>query len=347
MDIIFPNDGSKALKELHRASGGPWGGTCVDNCYIGWLTKLFSVKAMDKLKREAMGEYIDLLREFENKKRSIATTTDGQVTLRVSVALKEYQEKCEEETIEDKIARLNLNKEVKIQRDKLRVSADIARSWFQEPVESSIRHISGILTESEMADVNTILLVGGFGECQLVQEAVKKAVGRRTVVIPDEAGLVVLKGAVRFGHQPRLVSSRCVKYTYGFGVNSRFDERKHPAEKMFVDAYGVRRARDCFQKIVEIGSSVEVGKYMPPMSGVMNTNRTTSSTIFASTERDPKFTTDPSCTRIGKLSLGEAPGETEEENTIEKNIAFGDTEIKFTIKILNTGQVFTKILDCL
>jgi len=37
-----------------------------------------------------MGEYIDLLREFENKKRNISTTTAGQVNLRVSVALKEY-----------------------------------------------------------------------------------------------------------------------------------------------------------------------------------------------------------------------------------------------------------------
>jgi len=335
------------LKELHRASGGPWGGTCVDDAYIAWLTKLFGVKAMEKLKREAMGEYIDLLREFENKKRNIATTTDGQVTLRVSVALKEYQEKCEEETIEAKIARLNLNKEVKIHRDKLRVSADIARSWFQEPKDNTIRHISGILAEPEMADVNTILLVGGFGECQLVQEAVKKAVGRRTVVIPDEAGLAVLKGAVRFGHQPRIVSSRCVKYTYGFGVNRLFDESKHPAEKMHVDEYGDKCIQDCFQKIVEIGSSVEVGKYMPAIKGIMRKTGTTSSTIYASTERDPKFTTDPSCRKIGELLLGMAPGETEEENRFEKNVAFGDTEIKVTIKILKTGQVLTKILDCL
>jgi len=246
------------LKELHRASGGPWGGTCVDSAYIAWLTKLFGVKAMEKLKREAMGEYIDLLREFENKKRTITTKIDGQVTLRVSVALKEYQEKCEEETITAKIARLNLNKAVTIQRDKLRVSVSIAQSWFQEPIDNTIRHISGILAEPEMSDVNTILLVGGFGECQLMQESVMKAVGGRTVVIPDEAGLAVLKGAVRFGQRPRFVSSRCVKYTYGYGLTDFFDESKHTLEKMCIDSNGDKMVNGCFEKIVEIGTSVEV-----------------------------------------------------------------------------------------
>jgi len=335
------------LQELHRASGGPWGGTCVDDAYIAWLTKLFGEKAMEKLKREAMGEYIDLLREFENKKRNISTATAGQVTIRVSVALKEYQEECEDETITAKIARLDLNKDVMIQRDKLRVSADIARGWFQEPIESTIRHISGILAEPEMAEVNTILLVGGFGECQLMQEAVTKAAGRRTVVIPVEAGLAVLKGAVRFGHQPRLISSRRVKYTYGYAVYRKFDESKHPAEKIFIDAYGDKCVSDCFEKVVEIGTSVDVGKSMPPIKGHMNKTGITGSKIYASTERNLEFVTDPSCRKIGKLILGEAPGETEEDNAIEHYFAFGDTELKVTIKILKTGQELTKIIDCL
>jgi len=335
------------LKELHRASGGPWGGTCVDDAYIAWLTKLFGEKAMEKLKREAMGEYIDLLREFENKKRTITTKMDGQVTLRVSVALKEYQEECEEETITAKIARLDLNKDVKIQRDKLRVSADIARSWFQEPIDSTIRHISGILAEPEMADVKTILLVGGFGECQLMHEAVIKSVGRRAVVIPEEAGLAVLKGAVRFGHKPRTVSSRCVKFTYGYAVNTYFDESKHPLEKMCIGPHGDMFVENVFGKIVEIGTSVEVGKNINTPILLMNKKGYTMTQIYASTERDPQYTTDPSCRHVGKLKLGKAPGETEKENEIEQYFAFGDTELKVTVKILKTGQVLSKIMDCL
>ena len=119
---------------------------------------------------------------------------------------------------------MNLKEDVMFERDKLRVSVDIARKWFGHPIDMTIRHINGILAEPKMKDVNTVLLVGGFGESKLVQEAVTTAVGGRTVIIPDEAGLIVLKGAVMFGHQPGLVSHRCVKYTYGYGVRSPFDE---------------------------------------------------------------------------------------------------------------------------
>jgi len=202
--FVYEKNLAGSLKELHRASGGPWGGNCVDIYYIDWLTELFGKQAMERLKRESIVDYVDMLREFEYKKRSLTPETKGLVTLRFSFALKEYHEQSYEENIATKIARMNLKEEVKLQRDKLRVSVDIARKWFLPPIDMTIRHINGILTEPGMKDVNTILLVGGFAECKLVQAAVKKAFERRTVIVPEEPRLVVLKGAVMFGHQPRL-----------------------------------------------------------------------------------------------------------------------------------------------
>ena len=336
------------LKELHRASGGPWGGTCVDSSYIDWLTQMFGKEAIERLKRESMGDYVDMLRDIESKKRSIAPDTTGFITLRVSAALKEYHDESAEENIVSKIARMNLKEEVKFQRDKLRVSVNIARKWFQHSIDMTIRHITGVLAEPEMKNVNTVLLVGGFGECKLVQEAVKKAVGRRAVIIPDEAGLAVLKGAVRFGHQPRVVSSRCVKYTYGYGVKSKFDASKHPQEKMIIDSYGKKRVDRCFEKVVEIGTSVDVGKDIKSPSGYfLNKEGRTTFSIYASTELDPEFTTDPSCIKVGKLELGDAPGKTMAENEAQVYFAFGDTELNATVKILKTGKVMKKTVDCL
>jgi len=82
-------------------------------------------------------------------------------------------------------------------------------------------------------------------------------------------------------------------------------------------------------------------------NSVMCKDDITVTSIYASTERDPKYITDPSCRFVGELELGEAPGETEDENEIEKYFAFGDTELKVSVKILKTGQVLTKIMDCL
>ena len=51
--------------------------------------------------------------------------------------------------------------------------------------------------------------------------------------------------------------------------------------------------------------------------------------------------------KIGELNLGKAPGETKEENKVEISFAFGDTELKASVKILKTGKVLEKTVDCL
>jgi len=335
------------LKELHRPDGGPWGGTRVDSNYTIWLTTVFGEKAVEKFKTEAMGDYVDLLRDFENKKRNISSDTEGLITLRFPGALREFYKDIGGEDLDAKLARMNLKNDVKILRDKLRVSAHIVRKWFEESIDTTICHITGVLTEPTMKDVNTILLVGGFGECQLVQEAVKKAVGRRTIIVPEEAGLAVLKGAVRFGHQSRLISSRCVKYTYGFAICIDFDEDEHPPEKMTINSYGKKVVEGAFIKVVEIGTAVDIGKDIQADTMYMDVGCEEKLEIYASTERDPTFTTDPLCTKIGVLNLGKAPGKTMEENAVDIFFTFGGTELKASVKVLKTGQVFTKTINCL
>ena len=347
MDIsVHEKNRDGSLKELRAASGGPWGGTYVDKNYLDWLTEMFGEGAMKRLKRESMNDYIDMLREFESKKRSIAFDSDDLITFRVSAALKEYHEESDEESIVSKIARLNL-KDARFFRDKLRVPVDLVRKWFQHPIDMTVDHIKGILSEPNMKDVKTILLVGGFGECVLVQAAVKKAFVGRTVIIPEEAGLAVLKGAVKFGHKPRLVNSRCVKYTYGFEIRSHFDALKHPREKIVVSSYGENLVSGCFEKVVEKNMSVSFDKDIKlPKNYILESGETVLN-IFASTERNPEYVTDPSCTNVGTLDLGQAPGETKEENEIQVYFAFGKTELKASVKILKTGKVLEKTVNCL
>jgi len=336
------------LKELHRASGGPWGGTCVDNSYIDWLAKMFGEDAMDKLKKNVMRDYFDLLREFETKKRNVLPDSAKMINFRVSAALNEFHNEGDGEQITKKIERLNLKNDVKMQRDTLRVSPDIVRSWFKYSIDKTVGHVREILAEPAMKDVNTILLVGGFAECKLVQEAVKNAVGGRAVIVPEEAGLAVLKGAVLFGHKPQLVSSRCVKYTYGYEGKLPFDESKHPRDKMVISEYGDKRIENCFIKVVEIDTSVEVGKDLPaPSRSVLYKTTRTMFPIYASKERNPTFTTDPSCIKVGTFILEKASGETKEENEAQIYFAFGDTELRVSVNMLKTGEVFSTILDCL
>ncbi|WAR11763.1 HS12B-like protein [Mya arenaria] len=74
------------LKDIYKASGGPWGGTCVDRNFISWLTIFFGETTLSRFREEDMEDYFGLLREFETKKRTITPDTDGFVTFRLPIA---------------------------------------------------------------------------------------------------------------------------------------------------------------------------------------------------------------------------------------------------------------------
>jgi hypothetical protein len=59
------------LRELHKASGGAWGGTKVDENFLQMIVKVVGNTVMQKFKCESKSDELDLLREFEIKKRSI------------------------------------------------------------------------------------------------------------------------------------------------------------------------------------------------------------------------------------------------------------------------------------
>lgn len=216
-------DGS--LKEIHKASGGPWGGTAVDKNYFDWLTTLFGRDTMKRFKKEQMADYFDVQREFETKKRNITTDTQGKITFRVSASLREIYEEEEGSDLKRKVKDMGLADKVTFTSDKLRLDASIVRGWFEEPIHEIVSHVKHLLAERKMKKLQRVLLVGGFGECQLVQDSMTRNIDT-TVIIPNEAGLAVLKGAVRFGHMPNVVSSRIMKYTYGVCVDIHKEDSK-------------------------------------------------------------------------------------------------------------------------
>ncbi|XP_052816550.1 heat shock 70 kDa protein 12A-like isoform X2 [Mya arenaria] len=188
------------LKEIHKASGGPWGGTCVDQNFISCLTNIFGETTMSKFKEKHMDDYYDLLRVFETKKRIINPEMDGLVRFSLPNALISIYDETEQLTIKEKLEKMKIADDVALEHEKLRVSADFVRSWFSESIEKTTQHMIKLLSDSNMMNVSTILLVGGYGECMLVQDAVNKKIRNKKIIIPQDAGLAVLKGAVLFGH---------------------------------------------------------------------------------------------------------------------------------------------------
>ena len=109
----------------------------------------------------------------------------------------------------------------------------------------------------EGLSIDFILLVGGYASCNTLRSHIQRQFsGQCKVLFPTDPQEVIIKGAVWFGKNPNVVSSRVSALTYGIAVSERFDESKHKPENLFTTNDGTEYCRDVFQKLVQKGESV-------------------------------------------------------------------------------------------
>ncbi|XP_053396353.1 heat shock 70 kDa protein 12B-like [Mercenaria mercenaria] len=161
------------LKELYKASGGNWGGTRVDQAFTDFLSNVAGSDVMSKFKDRHIEDYIDLLRHFEVKKRDICPSTDSKVTFKIPQTFADVVQECRDKTLQKRIDETIYSTQVKLQADKLRVKADVAKLFFESPIKNIINHVKALLQEPVNNDVSAILMVGGFSESHMLQEAIR------------------------------------------------------------------------------------------------------------------------------------------------------------------------------
>ena len=216
------------LKELCYASGGDCGGTSIDSAFIQMIIKILGAPLISLLKQEDPTAYLDLLREFETVKRKIKTDTTGKVNFTIPCAtINSLCESHQSESLSSMIQSSPFASKIALRGDKLRVDADVMKSLFDKTINNIVSLVEDVLRKPEAKDVPLLLLVGGFAECPLVQAAMKRNFPNKRIIIPEEAGLSVLKGAVLFGHKPDYIASRVMRFSYGTDVSVLFNPEKH------------------------------------------------------------------------------------------------------------------------
>ncbi|WAR14082.1 HS12A-like protein, partial [Mya arenaria] len=228
-------------------------------------------------------------------------------------------------------------------RDKLKIVGTIIQSWFKGPINLLIQHIKSLLAEAKMERVQTIILVGGFGESPYVQKRMRNEIAGVRLIVPPDAGLAVLKGAVRFGHNPSIVASRIMKYTYGTSRFKSFNKKKHPADKK-VWKNGEWLVPNCFKVYVrvneEVGVDHQVTIWGTPFSKISRTS------VYRTTQVNPDFTTDPGCELLGTIELENSSEVPFKDQDKEDTFLFGDTELLVKTKNTFTGKEAFMTFEC-
>ena len=273
------------------------------------------------------------------KKRTFDNKMNDKITFKVPIAMNDEFKTRHQQDIKDHLkAKRKYDGKITWVSDKLRMDAETAKSLFKVACGSIALHLQDLFQRGEVQDVPCILMVGGFSESPMLQEAIKNCMPGKKVIVPAEPGLAVLKGAVIFGHDPTVIKERRCRFTYGVRTSYRFETGKHPESKKFRGDDGEDYCADMFDRHVEIGKPVVMGESQAIRSYVPSKKDTTDLTfpVYASDQSCPVFTTDPSCKVLGNLTVSlEGSGV---DRPVKIQMTFGDTELHVEAVEEKTGK---------
>jgi hypothetical protein len=329
------------LKELCRATGNDCGSTSIDARFFKVLQEIVGEKLLSELKENYPLSYLDLVREFEVVKRTVGTENKQKFSIRIPrFSIEKICQEFERKSLQSAIASSSHVNEITLINDKLRFNADLMIKLFTPTIDSIIILMKNTLSNRSTNSLSTILMVGGFSECPLIQDAVQAAFLGKRIIIPEDAGMSVLKGAVLFGHRPDFIRSRVMKYSYGVKTNIPFDKRRHDVkQKVLMD--GEEKCDNIFSQIIEKDQMVEAGTkvlksyFTPyPHQDVMDF------LIYVSDKQYPSYVDDDGCSLLCRPTI-KFPETCAERRWVDVEFIFGNTEIGMTAVDRNSGKKIT------
>ncbi|XP_076111510.1 heat shock 70 kDa protein 12A-like [Mytilus galloprovincialis] len=327
------------LKELCSATGNNCGGTSVDERFLQMFVDIFGRPVMNSLKEEDPSSYLDLFRDFETVKRIIEPDRNTKVTISIPYpSINKCCLKLLNKDIDSAVDASMYADKVTLKGGKLRIAPELVKNIFKPTIESIVSLMKDIFERAQSSDVSQILLVGGFSECSLVQDAIKRAFPDKRIINPDEAGLAVLKGACLFGHKPDYITSRVMRFTYGTGISLPFDANIHDKEHLVKEEDGEEFCDGLFDVIVRKNETVDIGTAIEHNFTVdCNDEEPWELSLYASTKEKPMFVDETGCTLLGSMKISFSKA-SDTERELRVAFLFGNTELGVTATDILTGE---------
>ena len=164
---------------------------------------------------------------------------------------------------------------------------------FFKPVVSGILQCIAEATKDLEEGTRMMYLVGGFGGCPYLYNAVSKHFGDAyTYVTPAESDFAVVRGAVLFRRNPDIVCARKADATYGVRANIPFEEGKHEEEYKWYDEKGTPMCENVFSTFVERGDTLNTSEIFLKSYATANSKQTRMHIdIYSSSETDVWYIT--------------------------------------------------------
>lgn len=149
--------------------------------------------------------------------------------------------------------------------------------------------------------------MGGFGSSnylfQRVQEVFEERV--KQILCPPRAAMAVVRGAVYFGLNPRIITSRVSRRTYGINAGLPFDESRDPISSRVIRPDGSVRCTSRFLVFVKKGDELPVDHCIrEKMFVYYGTIKATDIMLYATDDdREPRYFDEPGVNQITAVSV--------------------------------------------
>lgn len=330
------------INEIYKVTGGPYGGEKVNHQFKSLLNEVFGDQKLYDYRQQFPSDWLKLMNDFEAKKRGIRVFENKETRIHFPRSFVSW--------INDYLTaalRRYGSGEVRIHNDEyLCLSSRVMVKLFQPVLEAMKDHLKVLLSEPRLSKVKVMLLVGGFADSVLLQEEIKKEFLRRCrVIVPPDASIAVVQGAVIFGKRPGKITQRVVSKTYGADCCRDFIKGVHPEEKKFV-ANGTEMCSDVFNCFVKENDVVKLGQRIRSMYRPLFPNeKQIKYSFYAANNPDALLVTETGVKRIGTVVVQSPETWRGMNRQLEVSMYFGGTEITATARDISSGNTAQTTLD--
>ncbi|KAG0744279.1 hypothetical protein G6F26_008182 [Rhizopus arrhizus] len=182
-------------------------------------------------------------------------------------------------------------------------AAELKKEVFEPVIKEVLNLCEEQLQKAQRLEA--IFLVGGFGSSNYLFERVQEEFGSRVglVAVPPRCELAVVRGAVYFGLNPHVVTTRIPRYWYGIDTTTTFEEGVDPPSYKIIRADGSVRCDNRFSVYVRRGQPLDIDNCVSKDFFAYYPHHTTCTLYAADTEEQPRYTTSPGVHKVANFTI--------------------------------------------
>ncbi|CAG8435939.1 8607_t:CDS:2 [Ambispora gerdemannii] len=327
------------LGEVTERTGDLCGSTFVDNEFILFLGRRLGHKAVQEFKENHYGLVQLLIHKFfcpevkDEFAGNVSTFEPIEFDIqRICPQLMSYVDDERREQMEEDEWIIELQ------------FSDVT-SMFDPVVEKIIRLVRNQLNASGEQKCSAIFMVGGFAENPYLVSRVKKTFSRdvHVIAVPQKPITTILKGAVQYGLNKKIVKSRRLTWTYGIEVYVLWKKGVDPKKRKLFNGH-IQKFDALAKRGTEASPDQKFCGIYVPFHAIQTSVRFR---VLATKKLDARFCDEPGMEEIGCMTVNLGIKNLGLIRPIEFSLTFADEEIKATAWNKLTEEIFETKFDYL